>query len=40
MTSERPYSKAINKEIAKLEIKKNMGKQFDPTIASVFLKIV
>jgi HD-GYP domain-containing protein (c-di-GMP phosphodiesterase class II) len=38
MTSDRPYRKALSKEIAILEIEKNAGKQFDPAIAQVFLK--
>ncbi|MBN2852811.1 MAG: HD domain-containing protein [Clostridia bacterium] len=40
MTANRPYRTALNKEIAKLEIKKNSGKQFDPNLVSIFLKLV
>jgi len=40
ITSIRPYKKALNKEIAKLEIKKNKGKQFDPNLVSIFLELV
>jgi len=37
MTSERPYRKALSKEIALQEIKKNSGTQFDPEIAHIFI---
>jgi HD-GYP domain-containing protein (c-di-GMP phosphodiesterase class II) len=40
MTSERPYRKALSKEEAIKEIKKNSGKQFDPLIVDIFLKEV
>jgi len=40
ITSIRPYKKALNKEIAKLEIKKNGGKQFDPNLVKIFLELV
>ncbi|MHB8483954.1 MAG: HD domain-containing phosphohydrolase, partial [Nitrospiria bacterium] len=39
MTSDRPYRKALPMESAIDEIKKFSGTQFDPEIASIFLKI-
>ena len=39
MTSERPYKKRLNIEQALEEIKKNKGKQFDPEICEVALKV-
>jgi len=38
ITSERPYSKARTHEMACTEIERYAGRQFDPHIASVFLK--
>jgi len=38
MTCQRPYRKALNKEEAVEEIKKNAGTQFDPDIARVFVE--
>jgi HD-GYP domain-containing protein (c-di-GMP phosphodiesterase class II) len=37
MTQDRPYRKAMSKEEAAAEIKKNAGSQFDPEIARVFI---
>ncbi|MDI6703931.1 MAG: GAF domain-containing protein [bacterium] len=39
MTSDRPYRKAMKKELALEEIKKNAGKQFDPKVVEVFLSL-
>jgi len=36
MISERPYSKAMEKEEAMAELKRNAGTQFDPEIVDVF----
>ncbi len=38
MTSDRIYRKALPVEIAIEELKRNKGKQFDPTIVDLFLK--
>jgi HD-GYP domain-containing protein (c-di-GMP phosphodiesterase class II) len=38
MTSDRPYRKAVTKEIAIAEIAKNSGTQFDPEIVKLFLE--
>lgn len=38
MTSDRPYRKALSKEEAIAELKKNAGSQFDPEIVEIFLK--
>jgi HD-GYP domain-containing protein (c-di-GMP phosphodiesterase class II)/DNA-binding response OmpR family regulator len=40
MTTDRPYRKALQKEKAILEIKKNVGTQFDPEIVEKFLEII
>jgi HD-GYP domain-containing protein (c-di-GMP phosphodiesterase class II) len=40
MTSERPYRKARTKEQAVEELMKFSGKQFDPEIVEVFIKIL
>ncbi len=40
MTSTRPYRSALTDEIAKEEINKNSGNQFDPEIAKLFLEIL
>lgn len=37
MTSTRPYHKAMSHKEALLEIEKNMGSQFDPEIAQLFI---
>ena len=39
MTSDRPYRPAITVEDARQEIKRCSGTQFDPILASAFLKI-
>jgi HD-GYP domain-containing protein (c-di-GMP phosphodiesterase class II) len=39
MTSDRPYRKGLNHEIAIRELKKNIGVQFDPEIVEVFLTV-
>ncbi|MBI4375769.1 MAG: GAF domain-containing protein [Elusimicrobia bacterium] len=39
MTSDRPYRKALGRDIAIAELKKGAGTQFDPKIVSAFLKI-
>jgi HD-GYP domain-containing protein (c-di-GMP phosphodiesterase class II) len=38
MTAGRPYRKALSKEEAVLEIKRNKGKQFSPSVVEAFLK--
>jgi len=40
MTSKRPYRKPLPKKVVINEIKKNMGTQFDPKVAKVFLQVV
>lgn len=40
MTSDRSYRDALTKEEAVKELKDNKGKQFDPDIVEVFLKII
>lgn len=40
MTSERPYRKARTKTRAIKELSKFSGKQFDPEIVEVFIKIL
>jgi HD-GYP domain-containing protein (c-di-GMP phosphodiesterase class II) len=41
MTSDRPYRKSkMSIKDALLEIKKNMGTQFDPKVARVFIRII
>jgi diguanylate cyclase (GGDEF)-like protein len=40
MTSDRPYHKAISKEAAVAEIRRNAGYQFDPDLTVKFEKIV
>lgn len=40
MISDRPYRKALGKEMAIDELKRCSGKQFDPHIVSVFLDII
>lgn len=40
MTSDRPYRRALSSEIAVEELKTGMGKQFDPMVVAVFLKIL
>jgi len=38
MTSDRPYRKALDKEVALQEIKNNAGTQFHPYLAEIFVK--
>ena len=40
MTSDRPYRKALPKEKAIAELKKNAGTQFDPRVVEVFLSVI
>lgn len=40
MTTDRPYRKALSKQEAAEEIRKNAGKQFDPEIVKIFLEQV
>lgn len=40
MTQNRVYRRAMSKEEAIAEIKKNRGKQFDPEVADIFLQII
>ena len=40
MTSDRPYRKALSKEVACAEIEKNTGSQFDPEVVKAFLKAI
>ena len=40
MTTDRPYRRALDREVALGEIAKNAGTQFDPLIAEAFLRAV
>jgi HD-GYP domain-containing protein (c-di-GMP phosphodiesterase class II) len=40
MTSDRPYKKGVSFEEAIEEIKINSGTQFDPAIASIFIRVI
>jgi len=40
MTSDRPYRKALNREEAIEQLKKNIGTQFDPQVVQTFLKLL
>ncbi len=40
MTSDRPYRKALTKEQAIEELKKNAGTQFDPRVVTAFLAVI
>ncbi|KPU27244.1 hypothetical protein TR13x_05675 [Caloranaerobacter sp. TR13] len=40
MTSDRPYRKALSKEVALSEIEKNAGTQFNPEFAKMFVKVM
>ncbi len=39
MRSDRPYRKALSKEIAESELTKGSGRQFDPEVVTAFLKL-
>jgi HD-GYP domain-containing protein (c-di-GMP phosphodiesterase class II) len=39
MTSNRPYRKALDKDKAMIEIENQIGKQFHPLIAAVFVEL-
>lgn len=39
MTSDRPYRKALDIEVANAELEKGKGRQFDPKIVDVFLRV-
>jgi len=39
MTSDRPYRRALSKEVAMNEIKNNAGIQFDPQIVKIFIDV-
>jgi putative nucleotidyltransferase with HDIG domain len=39
MTSDRPYRKAMSKEMAQAELRKCAGSQFDPEIVDAFLSV-
>jgi HD-GYP domain-containing protein (c-di-GMP phosphodiesterase class II) len=39
MTSDRPYRKALGREIAVGELKKGSGTQFDPRVVETFLRL-
>ena len=38
MTSNRPYRRALSHEVAVKEIRQQLGAQFDPEVAAVFLR--
>ena len=40
MVTDRPYRKALSKEEAIEELKRNKGKQFDPEIVDLFLRVL
>jgi GAF domain-containing protein len=40
MTSDRPYRKGLPAEVAKQELKKNSGTQFDPDLVEVFCHVL
>ena len=39
MTSDRPYKRALSKKAALDELRRNAGKQFDPTLVDLFLSV-
>jgi putative nucleotidyltransferase with HDIG domain len=40
LTSDRPYRKASNRQLALTELVRNAGSQFDPTVVDIFLQIM
>lgn len=40
MTTDRPYRKAMSRDRALLEVKKNAGSQFDPEVVEIFLSVI
>lgn len=40
MTSKRAYRDSLGVDVAKEELKKNIGTQFDPNICETFLEIL
>jgi response regulator RpfG family c-di-GMP phosphodiesterase len=40
MTTDRPYRRALPKDSAVVEIRKNAGSQFDPEVVEVFLSLI
>jgi putative nucleotidyltransferase with HDIG domain len=40
MTSDRPYRPALSVDIAVQELEKGVGKQFDPNITEVFIRLI
>ncbi len=40
MTSDRPYRKALSHEVAVAELRKMAGRQFDPRIAKLFVRLL
>ncbi|MBO8158160.1 HD domain-containing phosphohydrolase [Thermosyntropha sp.] len=40
MTSDRPYRRALSREEAVAELKRNAGTQFDPELVEIFLEVI
>ena len=40
MVSDRPYRKALTTTVAKAELKKHSGRQFDPVVVDSFLRVL